>query len=286
MNTAVQRLAPAGLAVVAVFQLWVDATGSGPNYTGLDLTGFRWILLLIVVAHLALALGAELTENDVRTGLRGVAVVEIGLGLLGLFILEVAPGFIPGGLLATTVRRHVLDIGAGPGPWLFVVAGALTLAEPALNRLGSLQAVPVRVWLLLGTATLVETLLVTLRGAAWLHGTSPAGGVSLHGRELPWVGPLTLLLAILFPLAVGVFILTHQWHLLLLPAGLAWLVSLLAVIVHEFTIGSHTVHIPGINGAIAANGSLPATWLYPVVCLFAVAIIVACIAGSDGWSGE
>lgn len=269
----------AALAVGSLFLNWVSGSGSAPTYTGAGLPGVRWFLFVVVAGHLLAA--ALYTWRRIYGPSKVVGAVEALVMVLALVILEVLPGLIPGGVIAKTVRRSALNVGAGPGPWLFGVAAIALLSAPLLPDVVRLADIPKRLAAVVAGSTVISALLIVLRTPTWLSGSAENQSVALQGRDLPWIGPLTLLLSFGFPAAFIAYVVTGRWHVLLVPAPLAWLCALVASIDLALTSAAHSIRIKGLGDAVTLDSANAAPSIYIAVCVAAAAAIGLCIA-TDG----
>jgi hypothetical protein len=270
----------AALAAGSLVLHWVSGSGSAPTYTGAGLPGVRWFLFIVVAGHLIAV--ALYTWRRAHRPSKFVGTVEAFVMVLTLVILEVLPGLIPGGVIAKTVRRNALNVGAGPGPWLFGVAALALIIAPLVPDVVRLADIPKRLAAIVLGSAAIEALLIVLRTPTWFSGSAETQSVALQGRDLPWIGPLTLLLSFVFPAAFIAYVVTGRWHVLLIPAPLAWLCALAASIDIALASAAHSIRIKGLGDAVTLGNANAAPAIYIAACAVAAVAIGFCIATADG----
>lgn len=221
-------LRPLGLAAIAVASLglpWANLRGFDLTYRGSAFAiPFAWVLPLAgAVALVVLAIARATGRVD--TGRRSEVWIVVGLAVYGLaFVLavEALASLVPSWLVPTGLRRYLVTSEAGVGSWLLLgtgVAGTvLALADRLPATVARRSASGRRPLLALPRAAMVVgfAVAVTARStASWIDvkgpmprsiGGRPVGGTTegldlrISGGELPWIGPLTLvvLLVLLF----------------------------------------------------------------------------------------
>ncbi len=285
----------AALAVGSLFLPWVAGSGDIETYSGAGMPLGRWVLFAVVATHLV-GTALMIAGRTVR-GVTVAVVCDVTTATAGFLILEVAPGLLPGGVVLRTVRRSVLDVGAGVGPWVMLAAAVLLLASRFIPGDCSLQAVLPRMWLGIAGAVVVEIMLVDLRRYPWASVTAGPETFALAGRELPWLGPLSLVLSLSFAVTAAMYFIFGTWSPLLVPAAIAWFAATGAGTVVAVSHGLEAIPVE-IKQAIpdeiqevipididdvtlVIGGGHIAPFLYVIACVLVAALVIMMIATAE-----
>jgi hypothetical protein len=273
------------LAMTASLWLhWVSVRGAYERtLTGLDLAGFRWVVLALCAVCVVLSLGWAVTGHPAtQRALLPTTATAIALGVGFLVLVEGLPAAIPHALVPKTIRRYSLDVGAGAGPWLFAVAGLVLLLSSRLN--GALQPRTADRLLVALLSALVglDGALACLRVQPWVTGDVAGQAFSVEGRALPYVGPITVGVCLLVAVGVAGHLLRGSAWPLLVSAAACWVGGATTALTLAPVAAARSLRIPGLPAHLTSVSSTAAVWLWAAVCFATAGAVTGLIVVSGG----
>lgn len=251
------------------------------NWSGVTIEGERWLLWIIAVAAVAAAGMIAADRVEAESVAIAIGSCQISVGVLTILLFEGLPALIPHAIIPKTVRRYALDLGAGLGPWFFVVGGVLLVASTQAHRLSGMPLPQPRVLAASGGLIALEGLMLHLRSDPWLSGHANRNSVAIDGRALPWVGPITLLVCLVCLLATAAFILSRRALVLLIASATTWFGALAATIVLVPTAAAHRIDVPGLRTGVVGASARPSCWIFAVLSI-ALGASIAYIVAQEG----